>query len=150
MLKMKARYALRALSALADAGGVRLRARMLAERSGTPQKFLEAILVELRDGGLVESRRGPAGGHALARPAEATVLGDVIRVIDGPLARVRCASASASAYRACPECPECPEPDACSLRAVMREARDAFARVLDGLSVRSLAVGTHAALASAP
>lgn len=145
MLTMKARYALRALSALADADGVRLRARMLAERSGTPQKFLDAILVELRDGGLVESRRGPAGGHALARPADATVLGGVIRVLDGPLARVRCASASA--YRACPECPE---PDACSLRAVMREARDAFARVLDGVSVRSLAVGSHATLASAP
>ncbi len=141
---MKAKYALRALSALADAKDVRLQARTLAERSGTPEKFLEAILVELRDAGLVESRRGPAGGHALARPADAIMLGDVIRVIDGPLAPVRCASVTA--YRACPECPE---PDACSLRAVMREARDAFARVLDGVSVRSLAAGVPLPLETA-
>lgn len=141
---MKAKYALRALGALADAGGVRLQARTLAERSGTPEKFLEAILVELRDAGLVESRRGPSGGHALARPAEAIMLGDVIRVIDGPLAPVRCASVTA--YRACPECLD---PEACSLRAVMREARDALARVLDGVSVRSLAAGTATHLQSA-
>ena len=142
---MKAKYALRALSALADAEGGRLQARMLAERSGTPEKFLEAILVELRDAGLVESRRGPAGGHSLARPAERIMLGDVIRVIDGPLAPVRCASVTA--YRACPECPD---PDACSLRVVMRDARDALARVLDGVSVRSLAAGPAALLESPP
>jgi Rrf2 family protein len=118
---------------------------MLAERSGTPEKFLEAILVELRDAGLVESRRGPAGGHSLARPAERIMLGDVIRVIDGPLAPVRCASVTA--YRACPECPD---PDACSLRVVMRDARDALARVLDGVSVRSLAAGPAALLESPP
>ena len=123
---MKAKYAVRALSALASGDGLRLQARMLAERSGTPEKFLEAILVELRDAGLVDSRRGPAGGHALARPADAISLGDVIRVIDGPLAPVRCASVTA--YHACPECAD---PDACRLRAVMREARDALAGVLD-------------------
>lgn len=141
---MKAKYALRALGALAEAEGARLQARTLAERSGTPEKFLEAILVELRDAGLIESRRGPAGGHALARPAERIMLGDVIRVIDGPLAPVRCASVTA--YRACPECAE---PDACALRAVMREARDALSRVLDGVSLRSLASVPHAALESA-
>lgn len=142
---MKAKYALRALSALADADGARLQARTLAERSGTPEKFLEAILVELRDAGLVESRRGPAGGHALARSADAIMLGDVIRVIDGPLAPVRCASVTA--YRACPECPD---PDACGLRAVMREARDALSRVLDGVSVRSLAAGSTSLLETSP
>ncbi|AXK73066.1 Rrf2 family transcriptional regulator [Lysobacter sp. TY2-98] len=134
MLTMKAKYAMRALSALAQADGARLQARALAERSGTPEKFLEAILVELRDAGLVESRRGPAGGHALARPATQIMLGDVIRVIDGPLAPVRCASVTA--YRACPECPE---PEACALRAVMRDARDALSNVLDAVSVGSLA-----------
>lgn len=133
---MKAKYALRALSALAQADGARLQARTLAERSGTPEKFLEAILVELRDAGLVDSRRGPSGGHALAKPAARIMLGDVIRVIDGPLAPVRCASVTA--YKACPECPD---PDACGLRAVMREARDALSRVLDGVSVDALATG---------
>lgn len=133
---MKAKYALRALSALAVGDGERLQARTLAERSGTPEKFLEAILVELRDAGLVDSRRGPHGGHALARPAHRIMLGDVIRVIDGPLAPVRCASVTA--YRACPECPD---PDACGLRAVMRDARDALSRVLDAVSVQALANG---------
>ncbi|MGY4514765.1 RrF2 family transcriptional regulator [Lysobacter sp. HA18] len=136
MLTMKAKYALRALSALAQADGARLQARTLAERSGTPEKFLEAILVELRDAGLVDSRRGPTGGHALAKPAARIMLGDVIRVIDGPLAPVRCASVTA--YKACPECPD---PDACGLRAVMREARDALSQVLDGVSVQALASG---------
>ena len=140
---MKAKYALRALSALADAEGGRLQARMLAERSGTPEKFLEAILVELRDAGLVDSRRGPQGGHALARPAASIMLGDVIRVIDGPLAPVRCASVTA--YRACPECAD---PDACGLRAVMREARDALSRVLDAVSVQALTTGTPLPLES--
>lgn len=142
---MKAKYALRALGALAVADGVRLQARRLAERSGTPEKFLEAILVELRDAGLVGSRRGPAGGHALARSAEAITLGDVIRVIDGPLAPVRCASVTDD--RACPECPE---PEACSLRAVMRDARDALARVLDGVGVRSQVAGTALPLPPTP
>lgn len=145
MLTMKAKYALRALGALADARGARLQARALAERSGLPPKFLEAILVELRDAGFVDSRRGPSGGHALARPAEAIMLGDVIRAIDGPLAPVRCASVTA--YRACPECPE---PDACRLRAVMREARDALSRVLDGVSVQRLATGSPVALETLP
>ena len=131
---MKAKYALRALATLAEGPEDRLQARALAGRSGVPSKFLEAILVELRDAGLVDSRRGPSGGHALARSADRIMLGDVIRVIDGPLAPVRCASVTA--YRACPECPD---PDACTLRAVMREARDALSRVLDGVSVRALA-----------
>lgn len=134
---MKAKYALRALATLAEGDDARLPARALAHRSGVPSKFLEAILVELRDAGLIESRRGATGGHALARPAESIMLGDVIRVIDGPLAPVRCASVTA--YRACPECPD---PEACGLRSVMREARDALSRVLDGVSVRALATGT--------
>ncbi|WP_119718456.1 RrF2 family transcriptional regulator [Cognatilysobacter tabacisoli] len=134
MLTMKAKYALRALGALANSDGERLQARAIAERSGAPEKFLEAILVELRDAGLVESRRGQQGGHALSRPAEAIRIGDVIRAIDGPLAPVRCASVTA--YRACAECPE---PDACALRALMRDARDALAGVLDGRSLRDFA-----------
>ncbi|HZX80192.1 MAG TPA: Rrf2 family transcriptional regulator [Lysobacter sp.] len=142
---MKAKYALRALSALASVSGSRLQARTLAERSGTPEKFLEAILVELRDAGFVDSRRGPQGGHALARPADRIMLGDVIRVIDGPLAPVRCASVTA--YKACAECPD---PEACGLRAVMREARDALSRVLDAVSVQALASGDARLLETSP
>ena len=134
MLTMKAKYALRAMSALASADGVRLQAHPLAERSRVPARFLETILVELRDAGFVDSRRGPQGGHALARSAETIMVGDLIRVIDGPLAPVRCASVTA--YE---PCRDCPDPQACALRSLMREARDALSQVLDGRSLREFA-----------
>ena len=82
----------------------------------------------------MESRRGQRGGHRLARPSEEITIGDVIRAIDGPLAPVRCASVTA--YE---PCRDCPDPDACALRALMRESRDALSLVLDGRSLRDFA-----------
>lgn len=140
---MKAKYALRAMCALARADDGRLQARAIAEHSRTPEKFLESILVDLREAGFIHSRRGQKGGHALARPAEQIRVGDLIRAIDGPLAPVRCASVSA--YRACADCPD---PAQCELRALMRDARDALSRVLDGCSLGELARGPHAAVLS--
>ena len=70
----------------------------------------------------------------MARAAEDIRIGDVIRAIDGPLAPVRCASVTA--YE---PCRDCPDPDACALRALMRETRDALSRVLDGRSLREFA-----------
>jgi Rrf2 family protein len=134
MLTMKAKYALRTMTALARSGDARVQARQLAERCRIPAKFLETILVELREAGFVQSRRGQQGGHALARAAEDIRIGDVIRAIDGPLAPVRCASVTA--YE---PCRDCPDPDACALRALMRETRDALSRVLDGRSLREFA-----------
>lgn len=134
MLTMKAKYALRTMTALARSGNARVQARHLAERCRIPAKFLETILVELREAGFVQSRRGQQGGHALARAAEDIRIGDVIRAIDGPLAPVRCASVTA--YE---PCRDCPDPDACALRALMRETRDALSRVLDGRSLREFA-----------
>jgi Rrf2 family protein len=134
MLTMKAKYALRTMTALARSGDARVQARQLAERCRVPAKFLETILVELREAGFVQSRRGQHGGHALARAAEEIRIGDVIRAIDGPLAPVRCASVTA--YE---PCRDCPDPDACALRALMRESRDALSRVLDGRSLREFA-----------
>lgn len=142
---MKAKYALRAMCALARAESGRaaapaarhgrLQARAIAEHSGAPGKFLESILVDLREAGFIHSRRGQKGGHTLARPAEQIMVGDLIRAIDGPLAPVRCASVSA--YQ---PCADCADPDACSLRALMREARDALSNVLDRRSLRDLAL----------
>ena len=134
MLTMKAKYALRTMTALARSGDAWVQARQLAERCRVPAKFLETILVELRQAGFVQSRRGQQGGHALARAAEDIRIGDVIRAIDGPLAPVRCASVTA--YE---PCRDCPDPDACALRALMRESRDALSRVLDGRSLREFA-----------
>ncbi len=105
----------------------------LAEAADVPRKFLEAILTQLRDGGLVESRRGPAGGHRLVRAPEAVTAADVIRVIDGPLAMTPCASATA--FRACDDCVAVED---CRLRHLMQRARDAVAGVLEACTLADL------------
>jgi Rrf2 family protein len=82
-------YALRALCVLATAqGGCSVKAAAIAEAQAIPRTFLDQILTDLRRGGIVESRRGPDGGHRLARPPYAVTVADVIRVVDGPLALV--------------------------------------------------------------
>jgi Rrf2 family protein len=134
MLTMKAKYALRALCALAQADPLRLQARRIAVEASVPEKFLEAILVDLRKAGLVASARGIVGGHRLARPAAEIMLGDVIRVIDGPLAPIRCASVTA--YK---PCADCPDPDRCTLRGLMADVRDAMSGVLDRRSLAQFA-----------
>jgi Rrf2 family protein len=133
MLTMKAKYALRALCALAAAHPERLQARQIATAAEVPEKFLESILVELRKSGIVASKRGAQGGHTLARPAGQIMVGDIIRTLDGPIAPIRCASVTA--YRACTDCPE---PEACALRALMGDVRDAMSEVVDRRSLQQL------------
>jgi Rrf2 family protein len=131
MLTMKAKYALRAVTALARHDGTPLTARQIAELARVPGSFLEAILVDLRRAGFIASKRGLQGGHQLARPPEDIRLGDLIRCIDGPLAPIRCASLTA--YR---PCADCPDPDACAIRLLMTDVRDAISAVLDQRSLR--------------
>lgn len=134
MLTKKAKYALRALVVLAQDPDRALRAREIATRARVPEKFLEAILVTLRQAGFVDSRRGLLGGHGLALPADRIPVGDVIRAIDGPLAPLRCASVTA--YQ---PCTDCPDPDRCALRGLMADVREAMSRVLDHHSLQQLA-----------
>ncbi|UHQ19069.1 Rrf2 family transcriptional regulator [Lysobacter sp. KIS68-7] len=133
MLTNKARYGLRAMCALAAARGQWLQARAIATQADVPPKFLEAILVDLRRAGFVQSARGKAGGHALAKPADQILVGDLIRAIDGPLAPVRCASVTAYA-----PCADCIDPERCAVRGLMREAREALASVLDTCTLQAL------------
>ncbi|MEO7061134.1 MAG: Rrf2 family transcriptional regulator [Lapillicoccus sp.] len=89
-ISAKTDYAIRALLAIADEqaeGPVSV--ETLVRHQGLPRKFLEAILGDLRRGGLVTSQRGPTGGYTLARPANEIAVGDVFRIVDGPLAEVR-------------------------------------------------------------
>ncbi len=89
-ISAKTDYALRALLAVAEqADGQPVSVERLAERQELPRKFLEAILADLRRGGLVSSHRGPRGGYTLARDAREITVGDVFRAVDGPLAEVR-------------------------------------------------------------
>ncbi len=97
----------------------------IAEANNIPKKFLDQIFADLRRVGLVYSKKGKAGGYALARPANEIRVGQIIRAIDGPIAPFLCASVSA--YRPCDDCDE----DTCAVRRLMMDARNALASVLD-------------------
>lgn len=127
MLTNKGKYGLKAMIHLARlrAGEV-AQASDIAEAHSIPKKFLDQIFAELRKAGLIHSRKGKTGGYALARPAEDIAIGHIIRVLDGPLAPIACASISA--YR---RCDDCTDEEACAVRRLMIEARNALSRVLD-------------------
>jgi len=136
MLSSKAKYAVRAATLLAERAGTVdwTQTAEVAELERIPRKFLEAILVQLRDHGFVESRRGSHGGHRLSHdPADVSVA-DIIRVFDGPLALTPCASVTR--FRPCTDCVAI---DVCKLQPLMREARDAVAGVLENCSLATLA-----------
>jgi len=135
MLSSRAKYALRAALVLAEAqaSGRWISAQTIAERSDTPRKFLEAILVQLRDEGLIESRRGPVGGHKLLRAPDAVSVADVIRIIDGPIALTPCASRTQFGV-----CRDCRDHRRCQLTELMQRVRDAAAGVLEGCSLADL------------
>ena len=134
MLSKKAKYALRALIALAraDGDGPVLIAD-LARRERIPQKFLELILLDLKKQGILQSKKGRGGGYLLRKEPEAIYLGQVIRALDGPLAPLPCVSRTAYA-----PCEECDDEKGCGIRLVMKEVRDATARILDGTSLADL------------
>lgn len=134
MLSMKAKYALRALMVMAKNEKKMLQSRTIAKEADVPQKFLENILQEMKRHGLVDSKRGIFGGYFLARPASEIMVGNLIRVIDGPLAPVRCASVTA--YQ---RCDDCVDEKTCEIRKTMVEVRNAIASVLDTKSIRDIA-----------
>ena len=136
MLTQRSRYALRAMLFLADqpAGGPPTPMNRIAAGANVPRKFLELILADLRDANLLHSHRGKMGGYVLSRPEQLISLGEIIRVIEGPLALVPCVSRTA--YRRCLDCKS--EAD-CAIRAAMMRVRDETARILDGTSLADAA-----------
>jgi len=132
MLTQRSRYALRSLLFLATApvGSAPIPMTRIAAEANVPRKFLELILADLREAGLVLSHRGKHGGYLLARPAHLISLGDIIRTIEGPLALVPCVSRTA--YR---RCIDCKDEAACAIRQAMARVRDETARILDGTSL---------------
>jgi len=126
MLSNKAKYALKAMFALTSLkDDQRLQSNEIAEDQNIPKKFLDLILLELRRHGLVQSYRGQQGGYALAKSASTITLGNIVRVIDGPLAPIACASVTG--YQRCADC----DPDTCLVRYNMRKVRDAISTILD-------------------
>jgi Rrf2 family protein len=127
-LSKRGEYALRALIdfGLAQAlGKPLLQVNELAAKEDLPVKFLEQILMQLKAGGYLESRRGKYGGYLLARPAEEISIGQVVRLIDGPLAPIACVSQTA--YERC----TCPDEEHCGLRMLMLDVRNAISNILD-------------------
>ena len=127
MLSKRSKYGLKALLVLArEAGRGPVLIADLAAREALPRKFLETILLDLKRQRVVESKKGKGGGYFLGRRPSEITFGEVIRVLDGPLAAVMCVSQTA--YRACDECLD---EQMCGVRLAMKKVRDATAKILD-------------------
>ncbi len=128
-LSKKGEYAVRALVEIGLESIARpnslIQISSVAERTNIPDKFLEQILLALRNGGILKSKRGVEGGYSLARATTDITLGEVIRLLDGPLAPIPCVSQTA--YEPC----TCPNEETCGLRIAMKQVRDAIADILD-------------------
>ncbi len=135
MLTNKGKYGLKAMVHLArlTPGGMAQSAEIAAAET-ISKKFLDAILLDLRNAGFVRSKKGPGGGYGLAKPAAEIPVGSIIRALDGPLAPIACASRTA--YQPCDDCHDL---TACAVRLTMLEVRDAMAGVLDALSLADMA-----------
>lgn len=132
-LSLRGEYALRALIVLGlSYGNDVVRIQAISEQQNIPKRFLEQILNDLRSAGLLESRRGIAGGYRLRRAPEQITLGQIIRLIEGPLAPVSCVSEKF--YERC----SCPDEQKCGIRSIMKEVRDAISAILDRVTLAQL------------
>lgn len=133
MLSMKAKYALRAVMVLARNEKKLMQTKTIAKDADVPYKFLETILSDLRNHHIVASKRGMMGGYSLAKPSDVITIGDIIRIMDGPLAPIRCASVTA--YE---PCEDCPDEARCAIRNVMKDVRIAISSVLDQRTIKDM------------
>ena len=134
MLTNKGKYGLKALAHLAGLlPGQTAQSAEIAAANNIPKKFLDAILGELRVAGMISTKKGKGGGYRLSRTPEEISVGAAIRVLDGPLAPIGCASRRS--YRPCNDCRDV---RGCTVRLLMLEVRDVSARVLDGTSLTDM------------
>lgn len=132
-LSVRGEYALRALLVLGlnyDQPVVRI--QTISEQQNIPKRFLEQILNDLKSAGVVQSKRGVAGGYRLARPPQEITLAVVIRHIEGALAPVSCVSERF--YEKC----SCPDESRCAIRSVMKEVREAIVKIVERITVAEL------------
>lgn len=136
MITQKTKYALMALMALADerrGAGKALRIEEIARRSRTPKRFLEHILLEIRNAGLVSSVRGRTGGYVLIKEPREIPLSELLRLIDGPLAPLPCLSRRA--YR---RCNDCSDEATCRIRKVFAEVFWSYLLLIESLTLADL------------
>jgi Rrf2 family transcriptional regulator, cysteine metabolism repressor len=138
-LSKKSEYGLRALLELTLVHGqTTLQRHAIARRQHIPVEFLEQILLALKRAGILSSRRGMKGGYTLIKSPHDITLGQVIRILDGPLAPIGCVSKTA--YRKCADCPYADQPR-CPVQQVMGTVRDAIAGILDHYTLDDFASG---------
>jgi Rrf2 family protein len=135
-LSVRGEYALRAMQVLArdfqeDDAVVRI--QEISDKQKIPKRFLEQILNDLKSAGLVQSKRGVAGGYRLKRAPQHITLAEIIRHIEGPLAPVSCVSEKY--YEKC----SCPDESRCAIRSVMKEVRDSIVQVMEATTLSHLA-----------
>jgi Rrf2 family protein len=134
MLSKKSKYALKAMMVLAkEYGQGPVLISDLAQREAIPRKFLELILLELKNQGLLQSKKGKGGGYFLGRDPHRISVGHIVRVLDGPIAPLPCVSKTA--YM---RCRECRDERSCGIRIVMKEVRDATAKIMDSTSLADM------------
>jgi len=134
-LSMKSDYALRALFDLVDHyGQAPVSIREIAERNDIPRRFLEQIMIDLRQQGWVRSVAGRDGGYALAKRPESITMGEIVRYFDGQLAPIACVSAS--------HYERCSQEARCRFRRVMLEIRNFTSRLMDRATLASIALGS--------
>lgn len=136
-LSKRGEYGLRAMIALAESARdgnspAMMQIKEISQREQIPSKFLEQILLTLKNAGLLHSKMGVGGGYYLARPAREITLGQIFRILDGPVAPIKCVSQMA--YEPC----GCPDEETCGLRLTMGDVRNAIAAILDNTSLADI------------
>ena len=134
MLTQKGKYAIKALIHLAEKGTL-VKTQDIADGAQIPKKFLEAILLELKRHGLVESQQGATGGYKLSKPTSQINLADLYRIFEGPIGLIACASEKF--YKPCTDCKDVAT---CTLRIAMRKVRDQTYKSLEAITIKSLIV----------
>ncbi len=132
-LSKRSEYGIRAVLKLATKNqGEPVSLKEIAEEENIPLKFLEQIFLSLKNTGLLHSKSGRGGGYYLGRPANQIRIGQIVRILDGPLAPINCVSETA--YEPC----DCPDEENCGLRLVMLDVRNAIAGILDNTTLADL------------
>lgn len=135
-LSKRGEYGIRAMTMIAtpspDGNHPTLLIKEISQSQKIPIKFLEQILLTLKNAGLLHSKVGKGGGYYLGKPAEMITIGMIIRALDGPIAPIRCVSQVA--YEPC----DCPDENSCGLRMVMSEVRESMTKILDHKSLASV------------
>jgi Rrf2 family protein len=141
MISKKTKYALQALSYLAvNSTGEPILISELAKGDNIPRKFLEAILVALRKGGVLKSKIGKGGGYMLALPPAQITIGKVVSILEGGFALVECLNDNVKVV-----CAECGDPDYCGVRLVMSDVKKAIDSVLESTTLADMVGRSDAA-----